>query len=87
MKVKLLCGRSGVDFSQNAGEVIDVDGDEGGRMVAAGQAEPYSETASDQLNLLDKPTNTEELVQVARQPSLVEKAVKKLFGEKAAADE
>ena len=38
MKVKLLCSRSGIDFSQNAGEEIEVSDDEGLRMVEAGQA-------------------------------------------------
>jgi hypothetical protein len=39
MKVKLLVSRAGVDFSQNAGEIIDVDEAEAGRMHAAGQCE------------------------------------------------
>lgn len=39
MKVKLLVSRSGPMGSQNVGDVIDVDGDEGKRMISAGQAE------------------------------------------------
>ena len=42
MKVKLLVSRAGVDFSQNAGETIEVDEAEAGRMIAAGQCEPVS---------------------------------------------
>lgn len=39
MKIKLLCSRSGVNFSQNAGDQIEVDEKEGLAMIAAGQAE------------------------------------------------
>lgn len=39
MEIKLLVSRSGVDFSQNAGDVITVEEAEGLRMIAAGQAE------------------------------------------------
>lgn len=81
MKLKLLCGRSGVAISQNAGDVIDVDDNEGARMIAAGQAEPYHQ------NPLEQGVERDSLIQAARQPGLVEKAVKKLFGEKAVADE
>lgn len=38
MKVKLLVSRSGVDFSQDAGDKIIVDDSEGLRMIQAGQA-------------------------------------------------
>ena len=39
MKIKLLISRAGADFSQNAGDVIEVSADEGQRMIDAGQAE------------------------------------------------
>ncbi len=39
MKVKLLVSRSGPDGAQNAGDEIDVSGEEAKRMVGAGQAE------------------------------------------------
>ena len=40
MKVKLLVGRSGLDFVQSRGELVDVSDAEGARLIAAGQAEP-----------------------------------------------
>lgn len=40
MKIKLLVSRAGVDFSQNAGDEIEVSPAEGARMIEAGQAEP-----------------------------------------------
>lgn len=39
MKVKLLVGRAGADFSNSPGEVIDVDAAEGQRLCESGQAE------------------------------------------------
>lgn len=39
MKVKLLISRAGVDFVQNAGEIVDVSEAEGLRMIKAGQAD------------------------------------------------
>jgi len=39
MKVKLLVSRAGVNFSQNAGEIIDVSNDEALNLVKEGQAE------------------------------------------------
>lgn len=39
MKIKLLCSRVGVGFSQNRGDEIEVGADEGQRMIDAGQAE------------------------------------------------
>ena len=39
VKVKLLVARSGADGAFNAGDTVEVSGDEAGRMVAAGQAE------------------------------------------------
>lgn len=50
MKVKLLVSRGGLNFSQKAGEEIVVADDEGGRMIAAGQAvslEPAPEAKPD----------------------------------------
>lgn len=38
MKVELLVARAGVGESQNRGDVVDVDSDEGQRMIDAGQA-------------------------------------------------
>ena len=38
MQIKLLVSRSGVGFSQTAGEIIEVPEGEGKRMVDAGQA-------------------------------------------------
>lgn len=40
MKVKLIVGRAGADFSQSPGEVVEVDAAEGKRMIDAGQALP-----------------------------------------------
>ena len=40
MKVKLLVSRAGHNFSQIAGEVVDVDDAEAKRMIDAGQAVP-----------------------------------------------
>lgn len=71
MKIKLLVARAGTDFSQTVGEIIDVSDDEGHRMILAEQAEPYTPAT---------------LVQFAKQQSFVEKAVKKIFGEKAVKD-
>lgn len=42
MKIKLLCSRSGVDFSQSAGDEIEVSEKEGLAMIAAGQADAVS---------------------------------------------
>lgn len=39
MQIKLLCSRSGNNFTQAIGQVIEVDDDEGLRMIEAGQAE------------------------------------------------
>lgn len=38
MKVRLLCCRVGADFVQNRGDEVEVDKDEGLRMIEAGQA-------------------------------------------------
>lgn len=45
MKVRLLQGRAGVDFSQIPGEEIDVDQAEAIRMIERGQAEPVRDVA------------------------------------------
>lgn len=39
MKVKLLVGRAGADFSQNAGEIVEMSPDEAQRYVESEQAE------------------------------------------------
>lgn len=39
MKVKLLVGRAGADFSQSPGEIVDLPTDEAQRYVESGQAE------------------------------------------------
>jgi hypothetical protein len=38
MKVRLLVSRGGLEFSQTPGQEIEVSDDEGGRMIADGQA-------------------------------------------------
>ena len=38
MQVKLLISRAGAGFSQNAGDVVEVEDAEAVRMIAAGQA-------------------------------------------------
>jgi hypothetical protein len=57
MKVKLLCSRVSPSFSQNAGDEIEVEDDEGLRMIEAGQCVPASkkETASAK-NISEKAT-------------------------------
>lgn len=40
MKVRLLTGRVGEGFTQEAGQIIDVSDREGHRMIASQQAEP-----------------------------------------------
>lgn len=44
MKIKLLVSRSGVDGSQNRGDIIEVLDAEAVRMIDAGQAEPIRES-------------------------------------------
>lgn len=39
MKIKLLTGLAGVNFSQKAGDILDVSADEGKSLIAAGFAE------------------------------------------------
>lgn len=43
MKIKLLTSRAGVNFSQNAGDVIEVTEREALAMIAAGQADAIEE--------------------------------------------
>lgn len=43
MKVKLLIARAGVDFTQNAGDEVEVSAEEGKRLIEAGQAAPVRE--------------------------------------------
>ena len=38
MKIKMLVSRAGANFSDSRGDVIEVESDEAGRMIAAGQA-------------------------------------------------
>lgn len=45
MKIKLLCSRVGVGFSQNRGDEIEVGAEEGQRMIDAGQAKLVREAA------------------------------------------
>ena len=42
VKVKLLVSRAGAMGAQDRGQVIDVSADEAGRMIAAGQAVPFT---------------------------------------------
>lgn len=58
MKVKLLIGRAGIGFVQNAGDEVDVDADEAKRMIAAGQAEPIAKTAAKRSKATKKPDET-----------------------------
>jgi hypothetical protein len=38
MKIKMLCSRVGPDISDSRGDIIEVEDDEAGRMIEAGQA-------------------------------------------------
>jgi len=44
MKIKLLVGRAGANFSNDPGEVVDLPSDEATRMVESGKAEPVVES-------------------------------------------
>jgi hypothetical protein len=44
MKIKLLIGRAGIDFSNNPGDIIDVPDSEAAAMIEAGQAEAVSKS-------------------------------------------
>lgn len=60
MKVKLLVSRAGVDFSQNAGEEIEVSDAEGKRLIEANQAEPVGRApAADKKETTAKKQATE----------------------------
>lgn len=50
MKLKLLISRSGVEFSQVAGEIIEVDDVEALRMIAAGQADAVAQVEPETAN-------------------------------------
>jgi len=45
MKVKLLVGMAGIDFSHNAGDEIDCNEAEGKRFIEAGIAEPIEKAS------------------------------------------
>ena len=47
MKIKLLVSRAGMDFSQNAGDVIETDDAEAIRLIEAGQAVPFVEQVAE----------------------------------------
>ena len=47
MKIELLVPRTGVGFSQNRGEIIDVSDNEAARMIEKGQAKPVREQKSE----------------------------------------
>ena len=47
MKLKLLISRAGADFSQSAGDVINVSDAEGKRMIEAAQAIPHVESKTE----------------------------------------
>lgn len=55
MKVKLLISRGGADFTQNAGDEVDVSAEEGKRMIEAGQAVPAVESKTEKA-VSKKPT-------------------------------
>jgi hypothetical protein len=42
MKIKLLIGRAGIDFSNNPGDIIDVPDSEAAALIQAKQAEAVS---------------------------------------------
>ena len=68
MKVKLLVSRAGVGFSQNVGDVIEVDADEGKRLLDRGMAE----AASIRQGAVSKPS-----VEAAMKPKPKRRAKKK----------
>lgn len=57
MKVKLLVGRAGLSFTQNAGEEIAVGDEEGKRLIESGQAVPVVEKRKVQ-KAVNKPKET-----------------------------
>ena len=61
MKVKLLVGRAGADFSNSPGEVIDVDAAEGQRLCESGQAEAVLRAVPAVMKDLDPNLPVEEL--------------------------
>ncbi len=70
--VKLLVSRAGADFSQNRGDVVEVDVDEAERMLAAEQCELHREEPASELTPKPKP---EAKAKAPKPPK--EKAVKK----------
>jgi hypothetical protein len=63
MQIKLLVGRAGVDFSQNRGDVIDVEEAQARRMIAAEQAvEVGAEPRADAVQKAVKAAKTEKAV-------------------------
>lgn len=58
MKIKLLVSRAGMDFSQNAGDEIEVDAAEAKRMIDAGQAEAIETPKTERAVKADKATET-----------------------------
>ena len=58
MKIKLLVSRAGMDFSQNAGDEIEVEAAEAKRMIDAGQAEVIEAPKTERAVKADKATET-----------------------------
>lgn len=55
MKIKLLISRAGIDFTQNAGDEIEVGDAEAKRMIESGQAEPLRQVRAEKATK-KKPT-------------------------------
>ncbi len=68
MKVKLLVSRAGVGFSQNAGDVIEVDPEEGKRLLDRQMAEAVS---------IRKGAGSKPIVEAAMKPKPKRRAKKK----------
>ena len=47
MKVKLLTSMAGIDFSHNAGDIIDCNEEEAKRFIESGTAEPVTATKTE----------------------------------------
>jgi len=88
MKVKLLCSRSGVGFSQNVGDEIDVGDAEGLRMVNAGQAVEVGSSSSQlQAAEAEEADRIAAEVEAAKNKTEAETATKKVSTEKAVKNE
>lgn len=74
MKLKLLCSRAGVGFSQNVGDEIEVGDAEGLRMIDAGQAVLVDLNQSEAARIAEKEKSQTE---TATKKVSTEKAVKK----------